>query len=371
MGLIHSIRSDNYAYRLYDEAAIKRLEQILILRKLSINIKDIQRVFAASGSDVVLDVLGKKVTDIDEEVALLHELKEIVISFIRQIEDADFSNDSDIKLLYSKAKEIETQLTNHSSGHQSAEHPLPEHQSHMHRQPVRRLFEVTEKLEEKALSRLLFPDNILKKRLQNVYFILGHGPDVADELGRKYGVYVYHTCNNRWRYEQDADPQFQPGLFRNVPDVWALTPADMAQWESEMARDFTPMVIMDLIQLTANHEKIICENTIDIDSIVHYVTHAVRISNYATKGNSSEDPETRQRLEEIRSRDITDEEKDILIRNLHGMFGYDESGNRNPNREIPRETAQYGIKQIIWDDDSTVTQTADEIAEYFGFCKEE
>jgi len=35
MGLIVSARSADYAYRLYDETAIKRLEQILILRKLS------------------------------------------------------------------------------------------------------------------------------------------------------------------------------------------------------------------------------------------------------------------------------------------------------------------------------------------------
>ena len=34
VGLITSVRSDDYAYRLYDEDAIKRLEQILILRKL-------------------------------------------------------------------------------------------------------------------------------------------------------------------------------------------------------------------------------------------------------------------------------------------------------------------------------------------------
>ncbi|OJV63356.1 MAG: MerR family transcriptional regulator [Clostridiales bacterium 38-18] len=111
MGLLTSVRSTDYAYRMYDEGAIRRLEQILILRKLNISIKDIQRVFSASGSDVVLEVLGKKVTSIDDEVALLHELKEIVMDFIHEIEQVNFSDNSDIKLLYSKAKEIETQLT--------------------------------------------------------------------------------------------------------------------------------------------------------------------------------------------------------------------------------------------------------------------
>lgn len=112
MGLIDSTRSDDYAYRMYDEDAVKRLEQILILRKLNISIKDIQRIFSTSGSEVVLEVLGKKVDDIDGEVSLLHELKEVVLEFIKQIEHADFGKDSDVKLLYEKAKEIEDQLVN-------------------------------------------------------------------------------------------------------------------------------------------------------------------------------------------------------------------------------------------------------------------
>ncbi len=112
MGLITSTRSDDYAYRLYDEAAVKRLEQILILRKLNIRIVDIQRIFNTTGSEIVLEVLGKKVDDIDEEVSLLHELKGIILDFIHQIEQADFGKESDVKLLYEKAKDIESQITN-------------------------------------------------------------------------------------------------------------------------------------------------------------------------------------------------------------------------------------------------------------------
>ncbi|MCL2776075.1 MAG: MerR family transcriptional regulator [Oscillospiraceae bacterium] len=110
MGLITSTRSEDYAYRMYDEEAVKRLEQILILRKLNISIKDIQRIFTTAGSEVVLEVLGKKVENIDEEVALLHELKDIVLDFIREIERINFADNSDIKSLYDKAKEIESQL---------------------------------------------------------------------------------------------------------------------------------------------------------------------------------------------------------------------------------------------------------------------
>lgn len=135
MGLIESIRNDDYAYRLYDESAIKRLEQILILRRLNISIKDIKRIFSTTGSEVVLDVLEKKVGSIDEEVSLLHELKKIVLEFIEQIKNLDFEKETDVKLLYEKAADIETHITNTDyNGNSAAE----------------RFFEVTEKLNDKV-----------------------------------------------------------------------------------------------------------------------------------------------------------------------------------------------------------------------------
>ncbi len=143
MGLITSTRSNDYAYRLYDEIAVKRLEQILILRKLNISIKDIQRIFNTSGSETVLEVLGKKVDDIDGEVALLHELKELVLEFIRQIEQVDFGNDSDVKMLYEKAKEIEGQLANVSySGNPSYGNRLLEVTEKMKRAPEVRIVQI-------------------------------------------------------------------------------------------------------------------------------------------------------------------------------------------------------------------------------------
>lgn len=39
IGLIQSVRSEDYAYRLFDDITIKKIEQILILRKLNISIK--------------------------------------------------------------------------------------------------------------------------------------------------------------------------------------------------------------------------------------------------------------------------------------------------------------------------------------------
>ncbi|MCL2058556.1 MAG: MerR family transcriptional regulator [Oscillospiraceae bacterium] len=339
-GLIASRRTNDYAYRMYDDANVKRLEQILILRKLNISIKDIRRIFSAAGSEVVLEVLGKKVDDIDEEVALLHELKEIVITFIRQIEQADFSKDSDVKLLYDRAREIKTQLANAEyAGNPS---------------PVHRLFEVAEKLEEKAVSRLLIPDNVLKRALENVYFIWGDGADVAEELGRRHGYHVYHTCDHRYKHSRNADPQYQPELSRDVHDFYALDPQDAMQHETGVVHDYTPMVIMDLVQLLAQHEKVICENDIDIDSIMQIVTHAVIITNDKNWDNFIEGYEN-----DIRRRDISEVEKEKLIRKLDAVWGKGKPEN-------PRGATKHDVKQIIRDDSSTVEHIADVVEKYFG-----
>jgi len=360
IGLISSTRNEDHPYRFYDEAAVKRLEQILILRKLNISIKDIRRIFSTAGTDAVLEVLGKKVEDIDDEVALLHELKEIVIAFIRQIEQADFSKDSDVKLLYDKAREIEAQLTNvEYAGNPGRKNEQFTKQT-ASPSPAQRLFEVTGKLEEKAASRLQIPDNVLKRMLQNVYFIWGNGGiEVADELGRRHGLFVYHTCNYRYKHFQNSDPRYQPGLCafkEDNEDFWALPPEDAMENERAVVHDYTPMVIMDLIQLSAQHKGVICENDIDIENILQIVTHAVRIT-------SPNDGFLDWYANEINRFGLSEGEKERYISGVLPAVA-------RVKDDIPGEAALYGVKHIIADGNTTVEQTADEVAEYFGLIRE-
>ena len=100
MGLIKSTHIDDYSYRCYDEAAIMRLEQILILRRLDISIKDIGKIFASSKSDTLLELLRGKVDEIEQQSDLLRELKNIVLDFIDRIEQYDFEDKNDVRLLY-------------------------------------------------------------------------------------------------------------------------------------------------------------------------------------------------------------------------------------------------------------------------------
>ncbi|MCL2079489.1 MAG: MerR family transcriptional regulator [Oscillospiraceae bacterium] len=225
MGLIVSTRSTDYAYRLYDETAIKRLEQVLILRKLNISIRDIQRIFSASGSEVVLEVLDKKVQNIDDEVALLHELKEIVLGFIQQIEKMDFNSDANVKMLYEKAKEIETQLVNIDYIGKPSN--------------VNRLIEVTEKLKKAPEVRVIrvnpfraFTSGTVntdvmfgtfgpwqethKHLLKNILYGAQHFMWIdEDKDGRHYGEWIWAVED--WVSEDDVAPykliEFVGGLY--------------------------------------------------------------------------------------------------------------------------------------------------------------
>jgi hypothetical protein len=63
-----------------------------------------------------------------------------------------------------------------------------------------------------------------------------------------------------------------------------------------------------------------------------------------------------------RSRDISEEEKERLVRRVSVVW-------RDGEPENGREAAQYGVKQIFCDENSTVEQTVDMVAEYFGLKK--
>lgn len=227
MGLVTSIRSCDYAYRLYDEAAVKRIEQILILRKLSISIKDIQRIFNTPGSEAVLDVLSKKAEDIDDEIAALHELKEIVLEFIRQIKQADFTNDSDIKMLYEKAKEIESQLIN-----------VPYNGNPSN---VSRLLNVTDKLKKAPEVRVIKinPFRALSSGLDTVENVMGPFQQWQEEHNHLIKNLIYGAPDflwfeedmravwiwavNDWVKPEDTAPyeliEFQGGLYANAVSV--------------------------------------------------------------------------------------------------------------------------------------------------------
>ena len=202
MGLLSSSRCQSSGYRLYDEAALLRLRQILILRKLDIAIGDIKKIFQASHADIVLSVLDKKVDDIDGEVALLHELKTLVLAFIGQIQTINFHSEADVKLLFDQAMG-ETTLTDNAA-------------------PLTQLFDIGDQLDESITAVAVKPIAISGRCNMESFEIIKHAP--YKFIGKSVYFRAGAPCGDGW---------FHDFLYENADWMWAKLD-EMAAYASDI-----------------------------------------------------------------------------------------------------------------------------------------
>jgi len=106
-GLIKSCRKEGYSYRVYDEANLKQLQKIIILRKLQIPVKQISLILDNPDTTVAIDVFNQNLVALENEITALSTIKLILTRFISELEEiaglhlpqTDFlSNDAVISL---------------------------------------------------------------------------------------------------------------------------------------------------------------------------------------------------------------------------------------------------------------------------------
>ena len=95
IGLIESVKKDDYAYRTYDEATVKRLQQILVLRKLRIPLKQIALILQSENTAAIIDTFQQNLTEVDDEITALSTIRDIINTFITRLKE---SIHQDIKL---------------------------------------------------------------------------------------------------------------------------------------------------------------------------------------------------------------------------------------------------------------------------------
>lgn len=85
IGLIESERKENYAYRVYSEDMSKRLQQIIILRKLRIPLKTIAEILQNHDAQLALDVFCKTMHEVNGEIAALSTIRSILNVLIERL----------------------------------------------------------------------------------------------------------------------------------------------------------------------------------------------------------------------------------------------------------------------------------------------
>ncbi len=108
MGLIWSSHPENRIQRYYDEAALERLKQIIVLRKLQIPVKDIVKIYESESTAALIQAFVDKLDSLDTEISALSDLRKLVDDFLHKMLMSGIKKISAITLLY---EETEKRLT--------------------------------------------------------------------------------------------------------------------------------------------------------------------------------------------------------------------------------------------------------------------
>jgi DNA-binding transcriptional MerR regulator len=87
IGLLESRRKEDYAYRVYDEAAVKRLQLIILLRKLQISVKQIRHILVNPNAVAIVEVFKQSISELDERITALSSVRSILARFVDDMQE--------------------------------------------------------------------------------------------------------------------------------------------------------------------------------------------------------------------------------------------------------------------------------------------
>ena len=82
IGLIESVKKEDYAYRTYDQTTVMRLQQIVVLRKLRIPLKQIGLILESENTAAIIDAFQQNLAEVDDEITALSTIRDIINTFI-------------------------------------------------------------------------------------------------------------------------------------------------------------------------------------------------------------------------------------------------------------------------------------------------
>lgn len=88
IGLITSEKKEDYAYRVYSEDTVKRLQQIIVLRKIRIPLKQISDILKSENAAEIIDTFRQNLSEIDEEITALSTIRDIISTFINRLNES-------------------------------------------------------------------------------------------------------------------------------------------------------------------------------------------------------------------------------------------------------------------------------------------
>ena len=86
LGLLKSARRENYAYRVYDEEAVARLRQILLLRCLRIPLRHIAELLQYRDTALAVEIFQENIAHLEREIHALETIRHATTVLCEQIQ---------------------------------------------------------------------------------------------------------------------------------------------------------------------------------------------------------------------------------------------------------------------------------------------
>lgn len=88
IGLLPSQRKEDYAYRVYDENAVRRLQYIIVLRKLRIPLKQIALFLKAPEQIQIMAIFQKNIAELNDEITALNTIRDVLKIFVSRLNES-------------------------------------------------------------------------------------------------------------------------------------------------------------------------------------------------------------------------------------------------------------------------------------------
>lgn len=85
IGLIQPVKKEDFAYRTYDENTVIRLQQIIVLRKLRIPLKQIAEILKSTDSVIAIKTFQQNLVEIEDEITVLSTIKNVIQALLERL----------------------------------------------------------------------------------------------------------------------------------------------------------------------------------------------------------------------------------------------------------------------------------------------
>jgi DNA-binding transcriptional MerR regulator len=216
-GLIQSLRKDGYAYRVYDENAINRLRQIIVLRKLRIPVKQIITILNNYDAAKAVEIFRRNISEIDGEITALSTIKSLLIRFVEEINE---KADINLKLLSNEA------AFSVISSLPFSDNQIKETKEEISMEELNKASEELMKLEDKDVRILYLPPMTIAAAYATGEGCEGIALNMIGKFTKESGLLKIKPDSRSFGFDC-SQGEVEIGKSSHIYEVWVSVPDDM------------------------------------------------------------------------------------------------------------------------------------------------